>query len=97
MKWLKRLGILFIAIFFFGVFIILGINFYVVFSTKSMILNMNEIKDVGSVDAILVLGCQVRSDGTPSAMLEDRLKTSISLYCFYGMRICRLHANFKLK
>lgn len=80
MKWQKRLGIFFIATFLFGIFLILGINFTVIFSTKSMILDMDEIKTIENVDAILVLGCQVRSDGTPSAMLEDRLNTGVSLY-----------------
>jgi len=32
------------------------------------------------VDCIVVLGCQVRSDGTPSHMLEDRLKRGVALY-----------------
>ena len=31
-------------------------------------------------DIILVLGCAVRPDGTLSHMLEDRVKTSVSLY-----------------
>lgn len=31
-------------------------------------------------DVILVLGCAVRPDGTPSHMLEDRVKTGVSLY-----------------
>ena len=31
-------------------------------------------------DVIIVLGCAVRPDGTPSHMLEDRIKTSVSLY-----------------
>ena len=31
-------------------------------------------------DVILVLGCAVRADGSPSHMLEDRIKTSVSLY-----------------
>ena len=31
-------------------------------------------------DVILVLGCAVRKDGTPSHMLEDRVKTGVSLY-----------------
>jgi len=34
----------------------------------------------GSWDCILVLGAGVRADGTPSHMLEDRLKTAIALY-----------------
>ena len=36
-----------------------------------------ELKDV---DCILVLGCQVLDDGTPSLMLRDRLDTAIALY-----------------
>ena len=31
-------------------------------------------------DCVLVLGCGVRSDGTPSHMLEDRLNEGIALY-----------------
>ena len=31
-------------------------------------------------DVILVLGCAVRPDGTPSDMLEDRIKTGVTLY-----------------
>lgn len=31
-------------------------------------------------DVILVLGCAVRPDGTPSHMLEDRIKTSVVAY-----------------
>ena len=31
-------------------------------------------------DCILVLGCGVREDGTPSLMLRDRLETGVALY-----------------
>lgn len=31
-------------------------------------------------DCILILGCGVRKDGTPSLMLRDRLETGIALY-----------------
>jgi vancomycin permeability regulator SanA len=31
-------------------------------------------------DVILVLGCAVRADGSPSHMLEDRITTGVSLY-----------------
>ena len=33
-----------------------------------------------SYDAIVVLGAGVKDDGTPSAMLEDRLKGAVALY-----------------
>jgi len=32
------------------------------------------------LDCILVLGCQVKSDGVPSHMLEDRLRRGVELY-----------------
>lgn len=32
-----------------------------------------------NVDCVLVLGCQVRDNGIPSHMLEDRLKTAVAL------------------
>lgn len=34
----------------------------------------------GAFDCILILGCAVNDDGTPSAMLEDRLRTGMELY-----------------
>lgn len=36
--------------------------------------------DFGAFDCILILGCAVNDDGTPSAMLEDRLQTGMALY-----------------
>lgn len=36
--------------------------------------------DCGTADYILILGCGVKSDGTPSDMLEDRLKRGCELY-----------------
>lgn len=36
--------------------------------------------DFEGADCILVLGAGVREDGTPSHMLEDRLKTAIAIY-----------------
>ena len=52
----------------------LGINFYVVLSTKPM---MKETQDLQGFDTefVLVLGCGVRLDGSPSHMLWERLKT----------------------
>lgn len=58
----------------------LFINGYVVLSTKKRILSIDEAAKLQNVDCILVLGCGVYANGTPSAMLEDRLKQSIALY-----------------
>ncbi len=59
---------------------VLGINGYVVQSTKGQILSAEEAGQIEDVDCILVLGCRVYEDGSPSHMLEDRLKRGISLY-----------------
>ena len=54
------------------------INFYVVFKVKNKIVNMDEISK--NYDYALVLGCGVKSDGTPSLMLRDRLDKVIEIY-----------------
>ena len=54
------------------------INFYVVFKVKNKIVNIDEINK--NYDYGLVLGCGVKSDGTPSLMLRDRLDKVIEIY-----------------
>ena len=41
---------------------------------------MEEAAQLDDVDCILVLGCGVKADGTPSLMLRDRLERSVQLY-----------------
>lgn len=54
------------------------INFYVILSTKNRIVSgYSEL--LTDIDYIVVLGAGIRR-GKPSPMLEDRLKTGISLY-----------------
>lgn len=57
-----------------------GINTFVWASTKDRILTEEQAAQLEDVDCILVLGCGVREDGSPSHMLEDRLKIGIALY-----------------
>ena len=59
--------------------VLLGINGYVILSTKDNILDPQEVTEL-EVDCILVLGCRVYEDGTPSHMLEDRLRRGVELY-----------------
>ena len=59
---------------------VLGTNIAVKASVKGEILSSQEAAQLQDVDCILVLGCGVRDDGTPSAMLEDRLKRAVELY-----------------
>lgn len=63
-----------------GVVGVLGINTYVVLSADDYILSTEEAAQLQDVDCILVLGCGVRDDGTPSAMLRDRLIRGVELY-----------------
>lgn len=55
------------------------INFRMIAVTKERIITADAASSFDA-DCILVLGAGVRDDGTPSHMLEDRLKTGIALY-----------------
>ena len=59
---------------------IFTIDRHIVGSSRDRIISAEEAERLENVDCILVLGCLVKSDGTPSDMLEDRLKTGIMLY-----------------
>lgn len=59
-----------------GAFIVLGINLSMYASGAGRIITAGQIPE--EIDCVLVLGCQVRDDGSPSHMLEDRLKTAIT-------------------
>lgn len=60
--------------------LVLGINTHVKKTAEAHIITQEEAADQADVDCILVLGCGVREDGTPSHMLEDRLKQGVVLY-----------------
>lgn len=79
----KRLKIAFIVMICIGIAIgiwALSINAYVMHSTKDRIVSVDFAQQLDDVDCILVLGCLVKPDGTPSGMLEDRLLTGIQLW-----------------
>ena len=63
-----------------GVAAALAVNASVKASTAPQILSPEQAATLQDVDCILVLGCLVKSDGTPSDMLEDRLLQGIALY-----------------
>lgn len=63
-----------------GAAIVAGINLWVTGSVRRHILSQEQAAALADVDCIIVLGCGVRSDGTPSPMLEDRLKRGVALY-----------------
>ena len=59
---------------------VLIINAIVKGTTKAQILTPEDAAALTDVDCILVLGCGVRGDGSPSDMLHDRLRCSLELY-----------------
>ena len=60
-----------------GCLLVFGINSYVKYSTKDRIKDISEIHDV---EAIVVLGANIREDGSLSLMLKERLDTSFDAY-----------------
>lgn len=63
-----------------GITLILGLNLWVMGSTFFRLRTPEEAAQLKNVDCILVLGCGVRGDGSPTVMLEDRLDTGVALY-----------------
>lgn len=59
---------------------ILVLNVSIKASVKKQIITTDEAAKLEAVDCILVLGCLVRADGTPSHMLEDRIIRGVELY-----------------
>lgn len=63
-----------------GIGAVLGINAYVKATAAPLLLSSEEAAELAQVDCIIVLGCQVKADGSPSDMLRDRLTRGIELY-----------------
>ncbi len=60
--------------------VIAAINIHMIATTKDQVLTLEKAAAFGEANCILVLGAGVRADGSPSHMLEDRLKTGVALY-----------------
>ena len=78
---MKKLKLTFIIFIIIGIITVSGVfmvNWFVKLSTKDKIIeDYSNIKDA---DAILILGCEVKPDGSLSLMLKDRLDKGIELY-----------------
>ncbi len=59
---------------------VFGVNSLVKAEGGKNIILPEEATELEDVDCILVLGCQVKTNGKPSDMLSDRLKRGIELY-----------------
>ncbi len=63
-----------------AVVIVFGTNIYVKRTVSSRLISEEDaISRLKDVDCIIVLGCLVHSDGTPSPMLKDRLTRAVAL------------------
>ena len=76
----NRFLLWFLALCLFAVAVPFAINGWVVGSTAPRILTAEEAAALADVDCILVLGCSVLPDGSPSAMLAERLQQGVALY-----------------
>ena len=61
------------------ILIITGINLYIMLKEKGRILSVQQASEFHA-DCILVLGAGIRDDGSPTWMLEDRIKIGDQLY-----------------
>ena len=78
-RW-KALLVILLVLIAVGAGAVLGLNGHVKHRAQARILTEAEAAALENVDCILVLGCGVRDDGSPTPMLADRLKRGIALY-----------------
>ena len=76
---IRYIGIATVIIFIIGVISVLAINGYVKESVSHNIMAPDSVTE-NNYACIMVLGCGVMENGTPSWMLADRLDTAIELY-----------------
>ncbi len=60
--------------------ILTATNIFIIMSSDGTIISPEEAIELEDVDCVIVLGCFVRPDGTPSNMLYDRLDVGCNLY-----------------
>ncbi len=79
-KAMKSILIVLLCLIVVGTAAVFGVNAHVKGSAKDCIITTEEAAKLTDMDCILVLGCQVKDNGTPSDMLKDRLTRGIELY-----------------
>jgi len=80
MKRRKKILLILLCLCLAGVVAVLSINAYVKKLGGERIITSAEAAELEDMDCILVLGCFVKNDGTPSDMLADRLRRGVELY-----------------
>ena len=58
----------------------ISVDLYVRNAYEDRILPIEDAAKLEDIDAVVVLGCQVKADGTPSSMLSDRVATGVDVY-----------------
>lgn len=76
----KKLLRAFLCLALLGIVAVFGINARVKNIGGAAILTPEQAAALEDADCIVVLGCWVKDDGTPSDMLRDRLERAIALY-----------------
>lgn len=79
-KFFRILGIVLACLALLSGITVLTTNLVVIGSTNDRVYTVDQAVALEGMDCILVLGCGVREDGTPSRMLEDRLARAVELY-----------------
>ncbi len=79
-KLLKRIIIVLLCLIVVVVGALLVLNAHVKGVARDNIISPESVAELGDADCIVVLGCQVKSDGMPSDMLRDRLRRGVELY-----------------
>ena len=79
-KILKTAFIVFLCLAVVGTATLFIINGHVKASTKDRILTVQKAAELEDVDCIIILGCQVKDDGSLSHMLRDRLMRGLEVY-----------------
>ena len=79
-KFLKTAFIVFLCLAVVGTATLFIINGYVKASAKGRILTTQKAAELEDVDCIIILGCQVKDDGSLSHMLRDRLMRGLEVY-----------------
>ena len=77
---LKTICMILLCLALVGVAALCSINSLVKSVAKECMLTVEETVNLEDVDCIIVLGCQVRDDGTLSHMLRDRLMRGLEVY-----------------
>ena len=83
-KKIKKTAITFAAVVGVLLVYVLSVNFYIIFSAQKSIVGREKTAFLNNVDCVLVLGCGIRPDGSPSDMLRERVEEGAQTF-----QICR--------